>query len=142
MRFYWFSWAFVFATLLGILVTAITGLGLHFSRPFWIGMLSVSTILMMIASEAFLAFTDLYEGIRPPGVADSTAPYADNWIRRIRTAAAGAIITTAFLVLLMMALGTDWEHRRGAGRDDKLHTAHHTTGVAVPVSNARVVEQV
>jgi hypothetical protein len=143
MRFYWFSWAFVMVTLLGILVTAVTGLGLHFSRPFWIGMLAVSTILMMIASEAFLAFTDLYEGIRPPGVSDNTAPYTDNWIRRIRTAAAGAIITTAFLVLLMMGLGTDWEHRRGGyGRDDKLQTGHVSTAGAVPVSNQRVVEQV
>lgn len=142
-RFYWFSWAFVLATLLGILITAVLNWGLHHSRPFWIGMLAVSTILMMIASEAFLSFTDLVEGINPAGVADNTGDGVDNWIRRFRTAAAGAIITTAFLVLLMMAIGTDWEHRRGHGRNEK-----NFSGVAVtqpgtvPVSNVRMVDQV
>jgi membrane-bound ClpP family serine protease len=103
-RFYWFTFAFVLVTLLGILVASVLSLGLIFSRPFWIGMLSVSTLLMMIASEAFLAFTDLAE-----------ATTSGQWINRIRTTTAGAIMTVAFLVFLMMAIGTDWERRRGNG---------------------------
>jgi hypothetical protein len=104
-RFYWFSFAFVFVTLLGIMVAAVLSLGLIFSRPFWIGMLAVSTLLMMIASEAFLAFTDLV-------VLNGTG---GQWLNRIRTTTAGAIMTVAFLVFLMMAIGTDWERRRGDG---------------------------
>lgn len=89
MRFYWFTWAFVFVTLLSILATSFMGMGLHFSRPFWIGMLSVSTLLMMIASEAFLGWTDLAEASNLGGVRDNTAPYYDSWIRRFRLATAG-----------------------------------------------------
>jgi magnesium-transporting ATPase (P-type) len=103
-RFYWFSFAFVLVTLLGIMVAAVLSLGLIFSRPFWIGMLAVSTLLMMIASEAFLAFTDLVE-----------ANSSGQWVHRMRTTTAGAIMTVAFLVFLMMAIGTDWERRRGDG---------------------------
>lgn len=57
----------------------------------------------------------------------------------------GAIITTALLVLLMMVLGTDWEHRRGHNHDNKMV---HTDGVVVtqpgvvPASNVRIVDQV
>eukprot|EP00878_Enallax_costatus_P043948 GHUV01052070.1.p1 GENE.GHUV01052070.1~~GHUV01052070.1.p1 ORF type:complete len:156 (-),score=28.88 GHUV01052070.1:1288-1755(-) len=144
MRFYWFSWAFTFVTLASILITSFMGMGLHFSRPFWIGMLAVSTVLMMIASEAFLAFTDLAEISGLGGVRDNTAPFYDSWIRRFRLAAAGAIITTAFLVLLMMAVGTDWEHRRGTLRDDKV--VGHTHGVMNPAgpvpADVRVVDRV
>lgn len=101
-RFYWFSFAFVLVTLLGILATSTMNLGLHTSRPFWIGMLAVSTILMMIASEAFLAFTDLAE-----------ANSGGQWVHRMRATTAGAIMTVAFLIFLMMAIGTDWDNRRG-----------------------------
>jgi hypothetical protein len=36
-RFHWFSFAFVAVTLIGMMITAITKAGLHYSRPFWIG---------------------------------------------------------------------------------------------------------
>jgi hypothetical protein len=38
-RFHWFSFAFVAATLIGMMIAAAIGMGLHFSRPFWIGKL-------------------------------------------------------------------------------------------------------
>eukprot|EP00879_Flechtneria_rotunda_P000023 GHRR01000037.1.p1 GENE.GHRR01000037.1~~GHRR01000037.1.p1 ORF type:complete len:220 (+),score=52.13 GHRR01000037.1:233-892(+) len=124
-RWYWFTFAFVLVTLLGLLVTAGTGLGLHFSRPFWIGMVTISTLLMMIASEAFLAFTNGAESLGLFGY----------WVNSLRCTAAGAIISVAFLVLLLMAIGTDWEHRRGAGRGvDK-----PTTAIAVPAGTVNTV---
>lgn len=36
-RFHWFSFAFVAATLIGMMIAAAMGQGLHYSRPFWIG---------------------------------------------------------------------------------------------------------
>jgi hypothetical protein len=36
-RFHWFSFAFVLATLIGMMIAAAMGHGLHYSRPFWIG---------------------------------------------------------------------------------------------------------
>lgn len=52
-------------------------------------MLAVSTILMMIASEAFLAFTSIFDDNRFAGVPDTTGDGYDNWGRRMKTAAAG-----------------------------------------------------
>eukprot|EP00878_Enallax_costatus_P009435 GHUV01009860.1.p3 GENE.GHUV01009860.1~~GHUV01009860.1.p3 ORF type:complete len:117 (+),score=29.67 GHUV01009860.1:36-353(+) len=104
------------------------GAGLHYSRPFWIGMLAVSTVLMMMMCETFIGMHYLVT--------------FEAWDRSIDAILAGAIATTVGLVLLMMAVGTDWEHRRG-------HDSHHTdkghsgvTGVAVPVQNVRVEERV
>lgn len=144
LRWYWFTFAFVFVTLVGILITAATTWGLHHSRPYWTAMVAISTVLMMIASEATLAFTDLYEG----GAGTSAS---SSWISRWRTAAAGAIIDVAALVFLLMALGTDWEKRTGRGAGyheggDKPVSAIGTTAspaaVAVPVQNVRPVEAV
>ncbi|KAF8071359.1 hypothetical protein HT031_001443 [Scenedesmus sp. PABB004] len=140
LRFWWFVFAFVFATLLGLLLTTALRTALHFSRPFWIGMLAVCTVLMMMASEAFLALTGatLGGGAAAPG----------GWLHRVRAATAGAIAAVASLVLLMMAVGTDWEHRAGHGRDDDKPAtgfAGHGQGaapLAVPAQNVRVVETV
>jgi hypothetical protein len=107
LRFYWFSWAFVLVTLLGLAIAAATRWGLHYSRPFWVAMLAICTLLMMIASEAFLAFSHLYNN----AVAE---PWW--WGARMRLASAGAIMSVVSLILLMLAVGTDWEHRAGAGR--------------------------
>lgn len=97
-------------------------------------MLAVSTILMMLMSEAFLGEMYMYEA------------GAQKWLSQMRTAAAGAIMTVVGLVLLMLAVGTDWEHRRGTTGDEAKPesgvTTTTTTGVAVPVQNVRVAEQV
>lgn len=119
-RFYWFAFAFVVATLLGLLVTSFMAGGLMTSRPFWVGMLAISTILMMIASETFLAFTDASE---------ASGFGAGQWLFRIRTTAAGAIMSVAFLIFLMMAVGTDW-------RTDGTATGTTRGGIVdKPVSN-------
>eukprot|EP00878_Enallax_costatus_P006767 GHUV01007093.1.p1 GENE.GHUV01007093.1~~GHUV01007093.1.p1 ORF type:complete len:186 (+),score=29.25 GHUV01007093.1:1121-1678(+) len=110
-RFYWFTFAFVLVTLLGLLVTSFMLGGLMTSRPFWVGMLAISTVLMMIASETFLAFTDFSE-----------ANSFGQWPNRIRTTTVGAIMSVAFLIFLMMAVGTDW-------RTDETATGTTRTGV-------------
>lgn len=130
LRFYWFTFAFVIATLLGLAVTTAMKNSLHFSRPFWTGMVTISIVLMMIASEAFLGFTDLYEG---PAGNNAFGP----WINRMRVAAAGAIISVAFLIFLLMGLGVDWENRTGGAA---YHGKHQPVGV--PATNVRVVDQV
>lgn len=93
-------------------------------------MLAVSTVLMMMMCETFTGIHYLEEG-RP-------------WIHGLRAILAGAIMTVVGLVLLMMAVGTDWEHRRGhdSHHDDKVHSGIHSGGVAVPVQNVRVEERV
>jgi len=93
-----FIFAFVIVVLLGLLITTVTHLGLHFSRPFWVGMLAISALLMMVASEAFLGFEKMFKyGANEPGW----------WRARWRTATAGAIMSVVSLILLMMAVGTE-----------------------------------
>jgi uncharacterized membrane protein len=88
-------------------------------------MLAVSTVLMMIMSETFTGLHYYEEG--------------GMWFQKLRAILAGAIMTVVGLVLLMMAVGTDWEHRRGHGDHDKAHSG--ITGVAVPVQNVRVADE-
>jgi hypothetical protein len=88
-------------------------------------MLAVSTVLMMMMSETFVGLLHLQE--------------AAGWYRPIAATLAGAVMTVTGLVLLMMAVGTDWEHRRGHGSHDKVATG--ITGVAVPVQNVRVADE-
>jgi hypothetical protein len=136
LRFYWFTFAFVIATLLGLAVTAAIKNSLHFSRPFWTGMVTISIVLMMIASEAFLGFTDLYEG----GAGDRAF---GPWVNRMRVTAAGAIISVAFLVFLLLGLGVDWENRIAGAGDVYSRGKQQHTHVATPVAtNVRVVDQV
>jgi hypothetical protein len=44
-RFHWFSFAFVLATLIGMMIAAAMGHGLHYSRPFWIGVFPGGVLL-------------------------------------------------------------------------------------------------
>jgi hypothetical protein len=133
LRFYWYIFAFVIVTLIGLAIATGTPWGLAHSRPFWIGMITISAILMMIASEAFLGWTYVFDGI------------GGQWLYRMRTAAAGAIMSVVALVLLLMAVGTDWEAHRGgvAGPGGKVPVGGPvgTTGAA-PGTGARVVDQV
>jgi hypothetical protein len=55
-RFYWWNFAFTFATLLSIAIAACTRLGLHYSRAFWVGMLTTCLFMNMVACEAFLGY--------------------------------------------------------------------------------------
>lgn len=88
-------------------------------------MLAVSTMLMMIMCETFTGVLHLNS--------------AFGWYSPVAATLAGAVATVTGLVLLMMAVGTDWEHRRGHhGNHDK--PVSGVTGVAVPVQNVRVVE--
>jgi uncharacterized spore protein YtfJ len=141
-RFYWFMMAFELIIILGAMVTAVTRLGLHYSRPFWIGMFSIATLLFMIASEAFLAGLD----------ADAYGSIGGTNLARMRTAAAGAIMTVAANIFVLFAIGTDWEGRKGTGKDDVgtgtgtgtgVRTGPHVAvtepvGVAEPLGPARV----
>eukprot|EP00879_Flechtneria_rotunda_P004963 GHRR01005239.1.p6 GENE.GHRR01005239.1~~GHRR01005239.1.p6 ORF type:complete len:104 (+),score=41.20 GHRR01005239.1:2159-2470(+) len=99
-------------------------------------MVAVSTVLMIIASEAFLAIAIAYDNTGLGG----------HWLHQARDTAAGAIITTAFLVFLLMAVGTDWEHRRGAdGRgaaSEKPTTGVTGTGVGAAPAGATVARPV
>eukprot|EP00882_Tetradesmus_deserticola_P000144 GHRQ01000162.1.p1 GENE.GHRQ01000162.1~~GHRQ01000162.1.p1 ORF type:complete len:188 (+),score=51.31 GHRQ01000162.1:233-796(+) len=126
-RLHWFTFAFVAATLIGLMIAAAMGAGLHYSRPFWIGMLAVSTVLMMIMCETFVGMQRIEEFLP--------------WESAIDAILAGAIATTVGLVLLMMAVGTDWEHRRGHDSHDEKYQSG-IGGVAVPVQNVRVEERV
>lgn len=131
-RFYWFMVAFQFVVLVGAMITAATAWGLHYSRPFWIGMFSIATLLMMIASEAFLAGLDAdrYSG--------------GDHLTRMRLAAAGAIMTAAANIFLLFSIGTDWEGRKnrtpGKGEMERggIALAPVGTPVAEPVGVARV----
>ena len=55
-RFYWWNFAFTCVTLISIGVTACTRLGLHYSRTFWVGMLTTCLFMNMVACEAFLGY--------------------------------------------------------------------------------------
>jgi len=93
-RFYWFAFAFMTVTLCGLAIAASTRNGLHYSRPFWVGMVTVNVFLMMVASEAFLGYEPLYE-------------QTYWWRSRFRATVAGAIINVVWLVFLLMAVGTE-----------------------------------
>ena len=84
-------------TLAGILIALCTRLGLHYTRPFWVGMIAVCIFMMMVACEAFLGYEDIYE----LAYAYSTG------LARARTVVAGAIINVIWLIFLMMAVGTE-----------------------------------
>lgn len=141
-RFWWFVFAFVFVSLIGLLITTATHMGLQFSRPFWVGMLTISILLMMMASEAFLGMEQMYKH-------SSADP--SWWLSRVRVATAGAILSVISLIGLLMAVGTDWERTGNRNRrDDKMgghtglqggHTGLRTTE-HVPVQNVRAVDQV
>lgn len=173
------------ATLLGLLVTTAIGRQLHYSRGFWTAMVTISVLLMMIASEVrSLVHAHAHSihvhstharhtacaGVLPLACTNTrTAPaparpqaflgfahqFENNgiggeWLRRIRTVTAGAIMAVAFLIFLLLGVGTDWEHG-----DDHGHTSRHekvtsgipttsgtTATVTGPPQNVRVVEQV
>lgn len=102
-RFYWFIVAFVLVMTLVALVVAMTpGVGLAATRPFWTSVFAIIAVLFMIASEAHLA------ALSSPGYAEETPR------RRMRTAAAGAIIGVVFSILSMMAIGSVWGDERAA----------------------------
>jgi hypothetical protein len=88
------------ATLLGLLITSVMKVGLHFSRPFWVGMVTISALLMMIASEFFLGHDNAFDAA--PG-----GSWPDWLHRRWRAATAGAIMSVISLILLLLAIGTE-----------------------------------
>jgi hypothetical protein len=55
-RFYWWNFAFTCVTLLSIGIAACTRLGLHYSRAFWVGMITTCLFMNMVACEAFLGY--------------------------------------------------------------------------------------
>ena len=97
-RFYWFIFAFVMATLLGLALCAAIKLALNWSRAFWVGMVTISALLMMIASEFFLGADNLF---------DSQGLFDKSMHNRWRAATAGAIMSVVSLVLLLLAIGTE-----------------------------------
>ncbi|KAI8465550.1 MAG: hypothetical protein J3K34DRAFT_525279 [Monoraphidium minutum] len=115
-RFYWFMIAFGLVTLVGAAIAGLGRRGLRRARPFFVGMFAVNAVLFMIASEAMWTAYD----VNP--LSGTTG---------LRVAIAGAIATAAAAIFVMLAAGTDWEHRsrRHAGRDP--HAApryHHDAG--------------
>ena len=123
--------AFELIIILGAMITALTHWGLHYSRPFWIGMFSIATLLFMIASEAFLGGLD----------ADYYGSWGGSHLARIRTAAAGAIMTVAANIFVLFALGTDWEGRKGKAHGGEGHGVHSGPHIAV-TEPVRVAEPV
>jgi hypothetical protein len=85
-------------TLLGLALCAAIKLALHWSRAFWVGMITISTLLMMIASEFFLGADNLF---------DSQGLFDKSMHNRWRAATAGAIMSVISLVLLLLAIGTE-----------------------------------
>ena len=103
-RFYWFIAAWQFVVLLAALITSFIGhVPLAATRAFWVGMFTISSLLFMIASEAFLAGISA----RVYGAGDY------HLLARIRTAAAGAIMSVVASVFLILAIGTDWDRSSG-----------------------------
>lgn len=86
------------ATLLGLAISAAIKMTLHFTRPFWVGMITISALLMMIASEAFLGLDNYF---------DSANPLSGTGHNRWRVATAGAIMSVVSLILLLLAVGTE-----------------------------------
>jgi hypothetical protein len=143
-RFYWFIFAFVIVTLLGLAITTATPMGLHFSRPFWIGMLTLCTLLMMIATEAFLGLTWPYQNVNTRQAGGQQGQPA-GFVAQSRTTTAGAIISVVTLILLLMAVGTDWDNRRGGTYgDDKVvgPAGAPGTGLHHPHTGVRTVDAV
>jgi len=102
-RFYWFIVAFVLLMTSACLFVAMApGVGLSATRPFWTAVLAIVTVLMMIASEAHLA------ALSSPGFLEPSPR------RRMRTAAAGAIMSVVTAILAMMAVGSVWGNERAS----------------------------
>jgi len=94
-RFYWFIVAFTLVMTVVCLLVALTpGVGLAATRSFWTAILAIIAVLFMIASEAHLA------ALSSPGYAEETPR------KRMRTAAAGAIISVVFAIFSAMAVGS------------------------------------
>jgi hypothetical protein len=113
------AWQFI--VLLGLLASTILGWGLANTRPFWVGMLAISTLLFMVASEAFLVQENFINAVNGP------------CLSRSRTAAAGAIMSVASSVFLMLAVGTI------SGRKDRTKEHDVVETGAVGTGTARVV---
>lgn len=98
LRFYWFTFAFVTVTLIGLMSATISRWGLHYARNFVSCLVTICTVLMVIASEAFTGYVTVYDSL---GLSDSW------WHALFRTACAGANMAVVFLMLLLMAVGTE-----------------------------------
>jgi hypothetical protein len=98
LRFYWFVFAFVTVTLFSLMAATFSRWGLHYARAFVTGLVTFSLVLMTIASEAFLGYETVYESL------DLEYTW---WHPRFRSACAGAIMTVAWLVFLLMAVGVE-----------------------------------
>lgn len=96
-RFYWFAFAFVTVTIISILLATGSKWGLHYARPSVTSLVTICVVLMMIASEAFTGYETVY---------DSFA-LNDWWHARFRSTCAGAIMTVVWLILTLMAVGTE-----------------------------------
>jgi hypothetical protein len=132
-RFYWFIVAFALVMVLTCLIVALApGVGLAATRAFWTSILAIIAMLFMIASEAHLA------ALSSQGFAE-TSPR-----RRMRTAAAGAIMGVIFSILSMMAVGSRWGTERaelpvaGAARVGKHYPAGTAAGGMAPAGGAVV----
>lgn len=79
------AWEYVVVVAALVVVSRIQS-GLHSARPFWAGMFAISTMLFMLASDAFLT------GISAVDTSGVSAGVSAQ--RRMQTTAAGAIITT------------------------------------------------
>jgi hypothetical protein len=102
-RFYWFIVAFALVmTLVALVVAMAPGVGLAATRAFWTSVFAIVAVLFMVASEAHLA------ALSSPGFVEDVPR------RRMRTAAAGAIISVVFSILSMMAIGSVWGDERAA----------------------------
>lgn len=83
--------------LVGLVVTFCIPYGLLASRLFWIGMWAVSSVLYIIVSDALL-----------DTLAEMQSYNVGNELPHTRATLAGAIMTAAGNVFLLLALGTDW----------------------------------
>lgn len=119
-RFFWFIAAWEFVVIVAALVTAPMRAGLHYSRAFWVGMFAISTVLFMLASDAFLT-----------GVS-AVDTFGISAQRRMQTAAAGAIISTVANVFVLLAIGTEWDRHDDGVVHRKRGAGVAGQGVAVP----------
>lgn len=130
-RFFWFIAAWEFVVVLAALITTPMRAGLHITRPFWVGMFAISTVLFMLASDAFLSGVSAVDGVN------------NSAVRRMQTTAAGAILTTVANVFLLLAIGTEWERHTGDNAPGLGHRKRGVAGqhdqIAVPTTGATAV---
>lgn len=92
-RFFWFIMAYQFVTIVAGVLATIIAHGVSHTRILLFALFTISTVLLMLAAETFLAYV-------------SDTVYTDRLVTAYRVTAAGAIMTVVANMLVLIVLGT------------------------------------